>query len=247
MIQNRALYLFEEWYDADDLMEKSCPCGLFATPEAVEQYIRNEESDGESDEESDDIWYRLESWNVCDTDWKNPMYEYYYNSKGQVCWFKKLIPKKQEHGNTYYTHSNRQFTDGNLDLDISTPYRPGDIVLIDCSPFGPPFHAMILEARDQWDHCFPNIVFRIPFSSKWRLTPLKHKRFYIGESGLNYEPILSPLYRIRKVKEKELTKEDDRLLELSSILSGSEEKAEIIWNNWSSDEVNWKMVKRIFN
>lgn len=242
---NLPLFLFSEWYDTDELQLKSSNDGMFATTGAIEKYIENEEADNDTGEG----YYRMEAWDDYDVNWEKPRYDYYFNG-GKLCWFKKLRPEKQEHGNTYYMSENREFADGITDLDLRTPYKPGDIVLIDCRPFGPPFHAMILEASHQFNCCFPNIVFQYPETNEWSLTPLKHKRLYKDIRYHTYEPMLSPLYRLRKVRDDEMTEEDAKLLELSSIISGSEEKAGKVWENWSSpvgdDILSWEQVLEVF-
>ncbi len=241
---NKLLVLFTEWYDTDELQLKSDSCGVFPSVNAIERYIENEEYDNDTDEG----YYRMEAWDAYDTKWENPRYDYYLY-RGKICWFEKLIPKKQEHGNIYFMPEDREFADGGLDLNFPTPYKPGDIVLIDCRPFGPPFHAMILEGRDQGDCCFPNIVFRYPGTDEWSLTSLKHRRLYNNISLHTYEPMLSPLYRLRRVGEDELTEEDDCLLELSQKINGSEKKASEVWNYWHSeldDSLKWEQVKDVF-
>ena len=242
---NLPLFLFSEWYDIDELQLKSSDVGMFVTTGAVEKYIENEEADNDTGEG----YYRMEAWDDCDVDWEKPRYDYYLY-RGKICWFEKLRPEKQEHGNTYYMPEDRTFADGSLDLDFRTPYKTGDIVLIDCRPFGPPFHAMILESRDQFDCCFPNIVFQYPGTNEWSLTPLKHRRLYKDIGCHTYEPMLSPLYRLRKVNDDEMTEEDAKLLELSSIISGSEEKAGKVWENWCSpagdDILSWEQVLEVF-
>ena len=238
----KPLVLYAEWYDTDELRLKSGSCGLFSNTEAIERYIENEECENDTDEG----YYRMEAWDAYDIEWKNPRYDYYYY-RGKICWFEKLIPEKQEHGNTYFMTGDREFADGRLDLNFKTPYKPGDIVLIDCRPFGPPFHAMILEARDQGDCCFPNIVFKYPGTEEWGLTPLKHRMFYKDISWHTYEPMLSPLYRLRKIKEEEIAEDDQKLLELSKIVSGDEEKAAKIWENWGSqDSLAWEKVQEVY-
>ncbi len=60
-----------------------------------------------------------------------------------------------------------------------------------------------------------------------------------------YQPMLSPLYRLRRVKEEELTEDDHNLLELRKVVSESEEKAAKIWENWCSDPgdcLSWEQV-----
>ena len=224
----RVLCLFEEWYDTDSFVEKSFGAGMFRSMSNVLQYIAREEAENDTGEG----WYRVEAWAPGDEEWKEERYDYYLFN-GETCWFEKLYPKKQNHGNIYYMPESRQFSSGNLELNLPTPYKTGDIVLIDCRPFGPPFHAMILESRDQWDCCHPNIVFQVPYTDKWRITPLKHKRFFKHAELSSYAPMLSPLYRIRKVRREEMTEEDDRLLKLSDFLSGKESRAAAVWEAWT--------------
>lgn len=226
---DRVLYLFDEWYDTDSFIEKSSGVGLFQSEEEIKRWIKAEyySEDGADDES----WGRAELWRLSDLKWEQPRYDYYLCGD-EIFWFEKLYPKKQANGNTYYLWqrgSNRRFARGSHDLNLSTPYQPGDIVSIDCRPFGPPFHAVILEARNQWDCCFPTIVFKVPYTDKWSITSLKHKRFFHHAELSSYEPMLSPLYRIHAVKGEELTEEDAELRLLSDWLEGSEEKAEKLW------------------
>lgn len=247
-IHDKSLILFSEWYDIDEIRLKSSVAGLFTSVGAIEKYIENEEYDVEPDNDTVDWYYRVEAWDTGDTGWEKPRYDYYFY-RGELCWFEKLVPEKQKHGNTYYMLKDPEFAAGRLDLDFSTPYKPGDIVLIDCSPFGPPFHAMILEARNQWDCCYPNIVFQYPAKDEWSLTPLKHKRLYKDISWHTYCPMLSPLYRLRKVGEDELTEDDNKLLSLSRMISGSEEKAGRVWKNWNDETgkgISWEKVLEVF-
>ncbi|SKB93292.1 hypothetical protein SAMN06296386_109120 [Lachnospiraceae bacterium] len=241
---DKPLNLFAEWYDTEELQLKSSSCGIFTNPKLIETYIENEESDNDADEG----FYRAEAWDMYDHDWSNPRYDYYYYN-GKICWFEKLIPKKQDNGNTYYMVENRDFSCGRHDLNLSTPYKPGDIVLIDCRPFGPPFHAMILEARHQYDCCFPNIIFHFPGTEEWEISSLKHKEFFDEIRSAFYVPMLSPLYRIKKVGKQEMTEDDDRLIILSNVISGNEEKAERVWQNLRSENfgnLSWSKVMRIF-
>ncbi len=243
-------YLYTEWYDTEELMHKSSSCGLFMFCEDVEKYIKTEEAENGCPDELCNGYYRMEAWDTMDTGWNEPRYDYYYDCRGKVCWFEKLIPKKVDGENKYYLPESRQFTSGKLDISLRTPYKVGDIVHIDCRPFGPPFHAMILESRDQWDCCFPNIVFRIPGTDEWRLTPLKHRMFYKDHTWGTYEPMLSPLYRLRKVREDEFSADDHKLLDLSRMISGDENKAEAVWAAWGSEsgrDVCWEKVLEIFN
>ena len=225
--EGKPMYLFTEWYDTEELRLKSEPCGFFREYGAVQKYIENEEKDNETDEG----YYRLEVWDDLDHGWDNARYDYYYYH-GQICWFKKLTPRMDDNGNKYYHPESRKFTPNNVDFNIRTPYKPGDVVSIDCRPFGPVFQAMILEARNQYDCCFPTILFKVYGTNYWRITSLKHRRFFKDISMGSYEPMLSPLYKIRKVREDEKNEELSMLFSLSDLVGGSEEIAARVWNKW---------------
>lgn len=247
-LDERILYVFSEWYDTEDHMLKSSPCGMFTSLERLNNYINNEHEDDEGEGDIYEGYYRIELWDINDEEWKELQYVFYSEYiRLNVCWYEINKPVAQDNGNTYYLSDNRKFAAGEHDLNLSTPYKPGDIVLIDCRPFGPSFHAMILEARDQFDCCFPNIVFNVHGTDEWSLTPLKHRRFYKDIGFVTYEPLLSPLYRLRKVKEEEYTKEDEKLLELSKIINGSEEKAMEVWNRWGCENRSWTDVAEVFD
>ena len=71
--------------------------------------------------------------------------------------------------------------------------------------------------------------------------------FFKDRCPNTYEPMLSPLYRLRKIKGEELTEEDDNLVELSKIIGGSEGKAKKIFEDWKSSEpIGWEEVKELF-
>ena len=240
----RLLYLFAEWYDTDSYIEKSIGVGMFKHLNSALNYVNREEADNDTGEG----WYRVETWETTDSAWEKNRYDFYIFD-GNVCWFEKLYPKKQEHGNIYYMPESRRFSSGKLDFDLRTPFVTGDIVLMDCRPFGPPFHAMILEARDQWDCCFPTIVFHVPYTDKWRMTSLKHRKFFKHSEVSFYAPMLSPLYRIRRVLPEEMTEEDRELMKLSKLLSGDESKAEAVWAAWdkyTAGDKSFEDVETVF-
>ena len=239
---NKPLYLFGEWYDTDDLQHKEYSVGYVTDPGMAEYYIKKEEAENDTGEG----FFRLEAWNYNDPEWKRPRYDYYYDCKGNLCWFEKLSSIRSGPDDIWYSVENRDFSTGLTDLSIRTPYKPGDVVLIDCRPFAPPFHGVIVESKHQYDCCFPNIVFRVPGTDKWRLTPLKHRRFF-EDLGFVYEPMLSPLYRLRKIKPEEWTEEEEEtLLEFAVILGGNEEKAAEVWNHWGGYDLSLEKARAIF-
>ncbi len=239
--------LFSEWYDTDVYMEKSSSDGLFSYASSVFEYIENEEREmkEQSDCESNSWWNRVEYWLLDDED-DSLKHKYdFYIFNGDVCWYEEKEAREQDNGNTYYMKKHKKDKLTELDLNLKTPFKTGDIVLIDCSPFGPPFHAVVLESHNQYDCCFPNIVFKVPYTNDWRCAPLKHMRFYKDAELSFYRPKLSPLYRIRTVLPNEMTKEDESLLTIKALLSADEEKAKKIWRLWGCEDKTYEQVIEI--
>ena len=232
------LYLFSEWYDTDVFIEKSYGSGLFLSMRDVMKYITNESEEDSILEE----YYRVELWNSrkasLGDSYMVKTYDFYiYN--GNVCWFEKKRPDVQENGNTYYMPASKRFTSGWRDLNRSVPYRTGDIVSIDCRPFGPPFHAVIVESAEAYDCCFPNMTFKVPYTDNWRIASLKHKRFYKDAEISSYCPMLSPLFRLRRVEPEEMTDEDRDLMLISKALEGDEARASQLWKMFPDDDIGF--------
>ena len=231
-LKNCRYYLFEEWYDTDVFMEKSEPVGMFDTVEQALEYVKREDAMEAEEGCAGEGWYRLETWpSELEGTWETPRYDFYFY-RGEICWFVELRPDRQEHGNVYFMSGDREFFNGPLDLSVSTPFKVGDIVNIDCRPFGPPFHAVVIEARDQFDCCMPQVLFKMPFTDEYRISALKHKHFYKDAETRTYCPPLSPLYRLCSVKPNELTCGDELLVKVRDDLGGVEERGSALWNAW---------------
>lgn len=242
-------YLFYEWYDTDVFMEKSEPEGMFGSFARVNEHIRKKTEHYKEDEDGE--WYRLEAWEEEPGIWDaQPVHTYdYYIYRGEICWFEKFRAEKQEDGIMHYRCERSSFLlGGRRDLSLETPFKAGDIVFVDCRPFGPPFRAVVTEAHDQFDCCMPQIFYCVPGTDKWTVDALKHKMFYkAAEMGLYLQP-LSPLYRLRIVKADELSEEDGLLLKVSAYLEGSEEKARSFWKAWHDtghDEMTEEEVRKL--
>ena len=230
-------YLFDEWYDHYVLIVKSYPCGLFGTLKQVKRYIKKAaEWEREVTVEPNPGWYRIEAWDLNGWDKYELGFNYYvYN--GEICWFERMETLREVNGLEHYVPADERFYRGVFDLSVPTPFKAGDIVNIDCSPFGSPFRALVVEGVEQYD-CW--ILFKVPFTDNWRITALKHKRFYKNaDVGMyEYEPRLSPLYRLRSVGEDELGRDaesagdDELLIKISKWISGNEERGAAFWKTW---------------
>ncbi len=240
------LYLFAEWYDLDVFIEKSSPIGMFASLSNALEYINNEdrmehEEISEDDDYRNDDWYRLELWMRNSTGHMEHRYEYYIYH-GQICWFNEIKGVSQNHGNIYYWPINLTYSSGVRDLNLSTPFSSGDIVRIDCRPFGPWLDAVILEDFNQFDCCLPTILFNVPYTEFWRCSSLVHKHLFYEAENRSYEPLLSPLYRLRKLDESELEKSDTRLLRLKELIDKDSDHGMKIWTKLDHDDMTYERL-----
>ena len=208
-IDRYVLSLYEEWYDSDVLMEKSSNAGLFNNINDVISYIANEEKDNDTGEG----WYRIELWR---DNWEFLSFAYnFYTIGSEVCWFEKMHLKEAENGNKYPLPEQGYYGSNSYVNQIETPYKTGDIIRVDCRPFAPPFNAMILQDKYQCDSCFPNILFKVPYTDEWRLEPLKSGRFfYDSEVGIYVSPI-SVLYGVRLIDSDDELKEFKDMIDLT--------------------------------
>lgn len=242
-------YLFYEWYDLDVFMKKSEPEGMFDSFAKVNEHIRKKIEHYKEDENGE--WYRLEAWEEEPGIWDAPLvhtYDYYIH-RGEICWFEKYRAEIQSDGIMHYRCENSDFLlGGKRDLSLETPFKTGDIVVVDCRPFGPPFHAVVTEAHDQFDCCMPQVFYCVPGTDKWTVDALKHKLFYKAAEMVFYLQPLSPLYRLRSVNADELSEEDGLLLKVSEYLEGSGEKARSFWKTWHETgryEMTEKKVRKL--
>ena len=146
--------------------------------------------------------------------------------------FERMEMRWVTSGSWYYTAFDKKFIGGLSDLSIPTPFKAGDIVEVDCRPFGPPFRALIVEGRYQNDDSFPTILFKVPYTDKWEMTGLKYKMFYKDADGGTYVPRLSPLYRLRSVGKDEFNEADELLVKVAEWIAGDEERGAAFWKAW---------------
>ena len=146
------------------------------------------------------FWFTLELYEFRDGGQLFNSFTYYLIGD-EVCYFDKGI-----HGSDdgfLFDHDSRYSWDC-LDLNISIPFKPGDIVTVDGRPFCAPRHVLLLEVGD--DCCGVWAMYKKTDGS-WDTGAVKHGTVYdIGRNG-----ILSPLYRLKKYED--VLTDDERILE----------------------------------
>lgn len=83
------------------------------------------------------------------------------------------------------------FLSGSSNLNLPVPFKSGDIVTLDCSPFAEPCHMLILNAENNWDCCGLRGAFTDE-GGKLHIDSVKHGHCF----PMHYISRLSPLYRM---------------------------------------------------
>lgn len=208
---NDVFYVKDFWLDTE--MWEIDPDGVapFLTIEQAMEGIR-EFRDYEEFDENTLWWFGIEKWSPDETG-KLRLIVTYYVFENQICYFRK--------GGYDFQFSTDYFENANLNLPV--PFRPGDIVKIDCRPFAPVIRVVILEVGDNNDCCCLQALF--PWGERWNFGAVKHGHVY----PKYYSPSISPLYRI-STYHGPLTDKEQILLKVSSYLQGDDAKGRALWN-----------------
>lgn len=227
--------LVEAWYD-DELKDRKIDSGMpVLSFEKALNYIHYDINECETDE-SCTCWYELQKW-VPNVDGTMSHTYTYYLWLDQVIYFEKTevvySDKENSESITFlFEPKTYRFSSDSQDLNLPIPFHVGDIVTIDCRPFQPVHHAVILEVGDNIDCCCVQALCSTE-TGTWILGALKH-----GNIFLNGFSFISPLYRLAECTD--LLPEQEKLLyQLQEYLAGEEERGRAIWNKLITlEEIN---------
>ncbi len=180
-------YLKEAWFDEHNNRPEYYGNAPFLSLEKAMEKIADNEG------EYDCQWFILEKWI---NEENELLHKYtYYIWNGNIVSF--------EYGNDF------SFKDSRFvrikDLNLPVPFKPGDIVNIDCSPFAPPKQVIITEIGDNKDCCCLQALYRFA-NDRWGIGALKHySTLFAG-----WYPPMSTLYRMAKY-EGNLSRDEEKV------------------------------------
>ncbi len=183
--------LNEAWLDSET-MEEGMPGGSvpFFSFDAALRYVRNEM---EEEEWADDTlcWTKLEKWIHVENGEMRRTYTYYL-IRDEVVFFDLPKPAIRDHlDRILFDRLRYSLSRVHLNLSVlSVPYRPGDIVEIDCLPFVPVSRVVLLEVGNGC--CGVTCLYRTK-NGFWETGALKHGHF---TDAVTFSFCISPLYRI---------------------------------------------------
>lgn len=211
--------LSEYWYDDDILDENRSFAEPFLSFQAAAEYIKKlieEETEDIDDIDEYVCWTELTKWiPVCDGKMKE-VYSYTFVGN-EIYYFKRLGETRRDRFEGYKS---------GLDLNLPIPFKPGDIVTLNCLPFRPVKHAVLLEVENR-DCCGVQMLYRLKEEKNGKSSletgALKH-----GHGWERFFPMLSSLYRLSKY-EGEVSDEECILKDVQKLIYQNEENGRKLW------------------
>ena len=211
--------LSEYWYDDDILDENRSFAEPFLSFQAAAEYIKKlieEETEDLDDIDEYVCWTEITKWLPVGDGKMKDVYSYTFVGN-EIHYFKRIgnIPRDSYRG---YKSS--------LDLNLPIPFKPGDIVTLNCLPFRPVKQAVLLEV-DNRDCCGVQMLYprknKITGDTILEMGAIKH-----GDGWDGYFPMLSSLYRLSKY-EGELSGEERILKDVQKLIYQNEETGRKLW------------------
>ncbi len=222
--ENDLFLLKSMWYD-DELLRADCTnVTPYSSLDAVIEELRSEFDSLKTEDYPDDVpllWYELEKWNLeADGSYSNP---YTYTLiEDEIVYF--TINRKLNGGSAGSADTYR-YSSSTRDLDVPVPFKPGDIVDIDCWPFAPPVQAMIIKTGS--DPRELQALYRNQYG-KWMTGAVKQGHLF-ANSYVN----MSLLYVIEYAG----SIREPLLWEAGALLKGDGEKGKRFWDMfWDKEE-----------
>ena len=216
--QGEILLLYEAWYDEDYLEDNEGSAVPLLSTDAALRYIRDEMEEEEWDDETE-CWTRLEKWGPGKNGEMEHLYTYYLIAD-IVAFFEKQ--ERDPNERRLWRTVDFDYASDSQNLNLPIPYQPGDIVEVNCLPFAPAKHVLLLEVGS--DCCGVSALFHRE-DGKWDTGALKH-----GHCWGAYRPMLSPLYQIRSCNGRILFRGEGVLFSVQKYIAGDAEKGRNLWD-----------------
>ena len=209
--------LSDAWYD-DEIQEAKCWFNApFLSYDSVIDHIRAELA--ECEDAPIWQWYVLEKWIPGDNLELTHVYTYWLIGD-QIMFFSK---------------KDNEFSPYCIDPNLPVPFRAGDLVTIDCRPFAPLKHALILERGDNHDCCCLQALWRDEKTGLWDIGTVKHSHVF----GAYIFPLYTPIYRLSRFN-GELPPGEKPLSAVQSAIAYDEQKGSWIWNHFDRYSSKWE-------
>lgn len=203
--------LEDAWYDEDIRETKYWFNAPFLSFEQVLSHIRAElaEDVGDVGEWRDSQWYEAQKW-APNGDGELVSVCTYWLLGDQVTYFRWKDCRADTPFNSYCPEPN-----------LPVPFRAGDILTVDCTPFVPVKHALLLEVGDNRDCCCLQALCRDEKTGRWITGAVKHRSLF---GGPYVDIFYTPVYRLARYTGDLPPEERVVLTAAQRIIAGNETK-----------------------
>ncbi len=199
----------QQWYDYETKDKESEVIAPFATWDKAVRGIRKSIVIDEW-EQDDCVWGLIEKWCLQNGDYDNPYTFYLIN--GEPVYFTRNIYDDED---LFWRAEFRGYVNS-VELNLPMPFSAGDIVTLNCMPFAPIKHALLLYV-DNIDCCGVRMLYR-DIDGLWKDGALKH-----GHGWGRYSPMLSPLCRLSSYEDT-LPENEALLNDIQRVLAHNTER-----------------------
>ena len=227
----------QQWYDFETKDKESEVIAPFATWDKAVRGIRKSIEIDEW-EQDDCVWGLIEKWSLQNGDYDNPYTFYLIN--GEAVYFTRNVYDDED---LFWRAEFRGYVNS-VELNLPMPFSAGDIVTLDCMPFAPIKHALLLYV-DNVDCCGVRMLYR-DIDGLWKDAALKH-----GHGWGRYSPMLSPLCRLSSF-DNTLPEDEKLLKKIQSELNYDAQKSHKLSDmmlktdsNGLNDEELIKLIKQV--
>jgi len=179
-------------------------------------YIRK---DAQLSEHELNSMYVLEKWCFTKNGDAVKLIDYYISRHGDMLFYSlhyDTIPENLMTKDIMFLGENENTCSGSQDLNLPIPFRVGDIITVDCTPFARKRDALILEIGDNMSCCSVQCLY-VDAYDNIHVGALKHNWIF---EEYEENPLLSSLYRVALAKDVS----NKTLKKLARFLRGSEER-----------------------
>jgi hypothetical protein len=180
----------------------------------------------DAENEDDMTWFIVERWTPDEAGQLTETCDYEILD-GEICHYLAGDNERDKYENYHEVIQSQ--------VNLPVPFHAGDIVTIDCRPFAPVIHAVILTVGDNVDCCCLQSACRSK-EGKWESGGVKHGYCFPNEFDYQLlDGVTSPLYRLSTYK-GELSEDEKFLGLVSQYVNGDEDRGEsLFWVHTDED------------
>ncbi len=230
--ENEFFIVSDQYFDEEEKYDTEIFTRIFMTHpfksfEKAQEYFTPcyISKDSEPSEKEINSMYVLEKWRFLENGNSVKIMDYYISHQGDILFYSlhyDAIPEKAKTKDIIFLGENENTCSESQDLNLPIPFKVGDIITANCTPFARKRDALILEIGDNMSCCSVQCLY-VDAYNNIHVGALKHNWIF---EEYEENPLLSSLYRLALAKD--ISKKNKPLKKLAKFLKGSEERGKAL-------------------